>query len=559
MELSKEKQLHLLEPALQLIDSIKDIHYSWLNCLYYDLLNHNQSKIVHYTARKLLQQKWIDSDEFVTIMTHLLNAINKNEINSDVIQTFKELHNFTINLSKEKFINLIELSLNVKWIPGNLYLFYKNLFHYEYVNEAEPLLINMIQQVVSLPDKFIREACLNQILLYLKKSNATDFTFYKDLLSFFANNQVVFDFVLKEIIPFEKITFNELSIMTKVLKNNELLNHADVDLTMKLLLFKNEKSEMKILLKDLMSDLEENKFSNEISVALLIYLVDEYVENKNYMFLGTYLKKNLMEIKSIDLLSSLIKIIYKIQPFKQEFETFEFVKLSEDILNQPDHYNEFQISLAFNIYNTISEQTNLKMVISNWQKYLTSGRRYQSSTYVCFLYLYLKEFSSYVDGKKQVLKAEIMNVLEYLFEIQCDNVIKLIIVNIPTFVAISQILTTFILTKCLEKLLEMKSSPAFKAMIESFVETVCSSLTIKTYFPQNLLNTIEKLVELSNTHLFIGNALAIQLFENMPKYSYGIKKKLVDPMIELLLLCDMKKKSDRYVHFICIFLFIDFI
>ncbi|GJQ77073.1 hypothetical protein Trydic_g23644 [Trypoxylus dichotomus] len=82
MEISQEKPLHLITPALALIPNVLALHSSWILCMYSVLLSHSQNAVVFFASDIILQEKFFscDGNFLQKAIQCLLPALNNNNI-----------------------------------------------------------------------------------------------------------------------------------------------------------------------------------------------------------------------------------------------------------------------------------------------------------------------------------------------------------------------------------------------------------------------------------------------------------------------------------------------
>jgi hypothetical protein len=170
LDVSNEKQLHIIEPSLQMLYSIKKLHILWRVRLYKIFLNCSQNVVVYKTAMFILQNEsdWSDSRY---IISDVLFSINKNECNVDSKRIFREIGNFCNKLNEQQFQILLRESLSIPWIPAAIWCFCNSVFNTA-TNFSIPLSLmeNITKKLKLIPHKFIREGCLDIVLIYFAKS-----------------------------------------------------------------------------------------------------------------------------------------------------------------------------------------------------------------------------------------------------------------------------------------------------------------------------------------------------------------------------------------------------
>lgn len=505
-------------------------------CLYKNLLNHHQNKIVHYSLTVLFQQSWIKNTNFIKL---ILMALNKNDVNSDVLNCFENLKQFVLKIEENTYLDLLNKSLDLKWVPGSLWLFYNSVLTRKCSLELLPVMLNAVKNLEELPDKFIRYRCLNQILLFVKSGNCATFNYYIDICKLFVNNDEAIVFVLKEnnVISFD-------SLKWKIMEWTESTTLNEINLFMKMVKCKGEKEQLKEIYIKLFDDMKNKKFPIDISNKLLSFILDDCIEIKNYDFIKVHFEEMLLKINTEEELSDMMKVMNRLNLKTNELD-FSSTKIL-DILHKPDDYNVFQISVAFNMISLIDdEKLNTSSIIKDWiDKHLKKDRNYCSYMFIGFIRLCIQnnfEFKCMDDFLMQ-------NLLEYMFKLHYDDLLNFLILYIPTFIEKSYLfLIDFLFKGIFKEITNMKKSQFFIDITIHFIHVLVASLTVPKSKFISVFPIIQDLLDLSKSHKFISNYLMYNFMKNFNSFCFHSKYDLVNPIIEILFSLDAYSKSDRYL------------
>ncbi|KRT83523.1 hypothetical protein AMK59_4346 [Oryctes borbonicus] len=171
MEISQEKPLHLISPALSLIPKVLNLHSCWIFCMYSVLLSHTQNTVVFFVADIILQEKLSSYDENLLqiAIQCLLPALNKYECSDNFYNLFNKLKQLPI-LYNDSVQILLKESLKITWGPVPAWYFYSNVIPDECKCDIDcTLIIDIFNHVKRLPHSFIRDSCYHILLKFLVK------------------------------------------------------------------------------------------------------------------------------------------------------------------------------------------------------------------------------------------------------------------------------------------------------------------------------------------------------------------------------------------------------
>lgn len=166
---TREKQLHLVEPALPLLNTIADLDHSWKLCIYKRLLNHTQNSIVYHTINHLFAvDSWLDRTTFTETLKILLPAMNKNEYSAQSNRMFVAFNKFCTKLNDNQSRILLEQILNVRLNPTSCWKLFDCLLNEITVTETEFQAI--LSYVLHIPHVYVRKGSLMLLITsYFKR------------------------------------------------------------------------------------------------------------------------------------------------------------------------------------------------------------------------------------------------------------------------------------------------------------------------------------------------------------------------------------------------------
>lgn len=165
----REKQIHLVKPALTFLDDLFCLHPLWVKTIYEIVFFHSQNEIVSHAVEKILTSEWYEKHEnFLLLRKNLLKTLSKIGYSRATIAGFAALGQYVEKRTDEVFWIILEESSEICWNPLNMWLFCKNMFK---KNNLKELKISIISQYVSflqkLPHKFIRSGCIRLCLMFV--------------------------------------------------------------------------------------------------------------------------------------------------------------------------------------------------------------------------------------------------------------------------------------------------------------------------------------------------------------------------------------------------------
>ncbi|KAF2900397.1 hypothetical protein ILUMI_05791 [Ignelater luminosus] len=567
-DISREKQLHLIEPSYQLLPTTKILHSSWLMCIYKILLAHSHNAVSSFAICDIFKSnQFEDVNTFKMIIQYLLPVLNKVEF-TDRKEIWNGFYQFNERLNSEQITLLLEQSIKVTWIPSICYQFYSNLLHcISKRNYQSDNLFSIIENITTgfekLPHKFIRRGCIDLIVEFVERQlscNKFDFNNYKII------NQIL-----------KRCNRNNLHILLQ----NKI---SEYDLSSEKLLEKlcnsknacTEEIEIVFEIIKLVPNLHEAMFKLFIERKFNLKIADRVCmilyEHKQYRKpLFPYIIKRLNNLCTDD--DGIIIDLFKLFILTNDDET-EMKSLSENCMKIlfVDRSNSFEVHIAFEIVNTLLEQNKCSNIVldkiddilSLWKEKFLKGIK-NSSANICVLFLYLycnKEFfkSSFSAAEQQKLITsekvlDIITLFEKIMDTESNIVVPIIFDNLKYLFNLCDDVEDVLnfVDICVNKLLEIRRTDQFKNAIENFIQSMFSNSKVS----DNNEAVINKctiiawhILEFAKTSDDAAYSLAKHLrclFDINPR----VIIKFVPIIVELLLFGDILKKDQRAEYIIC--------
>lgn len=116
IDVGREKQLHLVEPSLNLLKYLKHLPFLWQKCCYRIFLQHSQLTIIYKVVIGIFKRVFDSQDELREILKLTLPAINKHEYSLLSCEVFDSLAHFCESLSTKHFqVVLEEITAMPSW------------------------------------------------------------------------------------------------------------------------------------------------------------------------------------------------------------------------------------------------------------------------------------------------------------------------------------------------------------------------------------------------------------------------------------------------------------
>ncbi|KAL3285790.1 hypothetical protein HHI36_000314 [Cryptolaemus montrouzieri] len=127
LDISKEKQLHLILPTLKLLKAIINLQLTWQICLYKLLLKHSQLSVVYKTLEHIFTLKFKLTSEHRELLRNVLNALNKYEYSNLCLRVFDKFGIFCCEFDELCRDMLFDEFLEINWNPAACWCFLKSV------------------------------------------------------------------------------------------------------------------------------------------------------------------------------------------------------------------------------------------------------------------------------------------------------------------------------------------------------------------------------------------------------------------------------------------------
>ncbi|XP_044746564.1 uncharacterized protein LOC123308086 [Coccinella septempunctata] len=226
LEMSKEKQLHLIQPTLKLLPSITELHMSWRSCLYRELLNHSQLIVVYNIVKHILKLKFSCDEIHRKILFDCLLALNKFEYSNLSKDVFCQLRIFCDELTEDCYLIFFEEFLRIDWNPAAAWCV---LTSSSTILGKIPhhLITKMLLCLKKLPHTYIKQSC---IIFFIEKFLNNSTNLFENLMLvgkfLFSTHRKVDKEVFYRIIEQRK---SEIKKYEEVLEKSLIISLAEMD------------------------------------------------------------------------------------------------------------------------------------------------------------------------------------------------------------------------------------------------------------------------------------------------------------------------------------------
>ncbi|KAF5308648.1 hypothetical protein FQR65_LT06109 [Abscondita terminalis] len=532
-EVSREKQLHLIEPIYQLIPTITILHPSWLSSVFRIFLLHPQQAVCSYILIDLLKSNWYyDDAAFKDVVKCLIYVLNKTEfaLNESV---WMHLYKFARNLSDEQFIHLLQETVNISWIPPVCYRLYRTIFN----SKTDVFIpISVASQIITnlrkLPHKFIRDECLRLTIEYVHKPHFERANFRESL----ELNNIFFkdNFELWKLDNFEKFIPDIRATIKSWIGCKDGVDLKEVEALLKIIQTLNDADVESLLYK-----LFTNK---ELSNAILDRMCVLFYQDVNIL---SYFNTRLISMQKCD--DSYLRRIVPILTIHQSDEILE--TCSRILLTNES--NDVQVEISFAIVNHLSEVINsnlLQEILIKWETKFLENKNRNAHTCLSFMQLYSK--------KRIVLdQRRTIQIFEHILETQEFVIVPEIFAQLKFLInscADVEILFPFI-DLCAQKLFELKGSTFFKAAVENFINSILLNNVILLGNDEIVFAKCRDLLRLLYKWVNTVEVVGCSLSENLCKLSELNSNafKFIPIALKLLLFGDILKKDQRAEYNVC--------
>ncbi|XP_018331374.2 uncharacterized protein LOC108741184 isoform X2 [Agrilus planipennis] len=386
-EISKEKQIHLLEPALPLLSKISILHPLWLGYISNSFLVHSHKIISYQTLHYLFENKLCDNvNVFQRIVKNILLVLNDTEYSTYTLKSFALLEQFLVASADNLFRIFLKNLFEMNCAPVPFYFMCKTILHCNKALEKTEI-EKLITTTEQLPNTFIRYECIFLIEKYFNKYLCE-------------NENVTLEHTIN-ILKLSGALCNSEQIQAQIYRRfvshkEYFIRHIHSKNDFKIInVFKNSKDIKSYIESRFQDPVSENKLPFSVAVHMMHYFPCFI----NMPILSNYLNfalENNVTTHDITILLSVIASTPVLSTNANSKLGIDLsLKCSYILLNETNVQSN-RISLAFEIllqyYNVNAVSTEeVGLIIERWINIFKSDVKTNGNVYLCFLNLYQKE------------------------------------------------------------------------------------------------------------------------------------------------------------------------
>lgn len=212
IDVGREKQLHLVEPSLNLLKYLKHLPFLWQKCCYRIFLQHSQLTIIYKVVIGIFKRVFDSQDELREILKLVLPAINKHEYSLLSCEVFDSLAHFCDCLSTKHFqVVLEEITAMPSWNSVSFWKVIESVLT-NIDDKQKYVSFEVIQSILvcanNLTNVYIRnESCKFIVASFWNETNHLQmFKIIKTLINF--NTKVSVNYYFEPKIELEKMFFD---------------------------------------------------------------------------------------------------------------------------------------------------------------------------------------------------------------------------------------------------------------------------------------------------------------------------------------------------------------
>lgn len=495
---AREKQIHLVKPALVFLNDLFSLNPLWIKTVYSILLSHAQHEIVSYTIINLLSSKWFQNEyHFSLLYKDLLESFSKIDYSKATTEAFNNLGEFITTCSDKLFWLTLEDSIAIPWNPINKWLFCKNIFKRNCLKEMKFVIINKhILHLQELPHKYIRSGCIKLCLKFVaSRCDASDYTF-EDLLQIAktVNDTDVslgyFSNIFQNSIRTYNLNFKD---RIKLWKNSGFTHFDESQIILQLLkIFDNAEEYFK----------EYNFDAIPLELTLRIFnSFSSVFENADHVLIFNCLKKAMNSCDKI-VLNETIDLIRKLKSntafcMQHSKRISQLCSLATNIIRNADTKNYIKNEIALEILKNFSEE--------NYWHILNFEEKFKSIDLLSpvALEIFFKNSSS-----DSIIKA-----IEVVYEKGNDKTVATVIQNLPCLLLkiTNEDTLCKILQSGMRQILMLSRGDIFKSTLEDYLKIFTSVTSLHNTIPNECYEITQQILELSHKHSFVGHILTTHL------------------------------------------------
>lgn len=335
IDVGREKQLHLVEPSLNLFKCIRHLPLLWQKCCYRIFLQHSQLTVIYKVAIDIFKRVFESQNELREMLKLVLPAINKHEYSLLSCEVFESLAHFCNCLSREHFqVVLEEITAISSWNPVSFWKVIKSVL--TNINDKQKYVsFEVIQRILvcanNLPHVYIRIETIKFIVASLWWDKTNQFKILETLINY-CNNKVLVNYYFSPKIELDQMFFdgnyNQLDqkVWFNILQDSGTNNWLKFQSN-----YNNLSSCLKLLAwRDFL--LQSARSKNTLSLKF----------NEIESFLLSYFEQNLYSDDTANMFITVFKMLFSWRPINDHM----FMEVIRKPLFNPLTYKPIQIYVA---------------------------------------------------------------------------------------------------------------------------------------------------------------------------------------------------------------------
>lgn len=502
---SREKQIHLVKPALTFLPDLFRLHSLWIKTAYFILLSHAQNEVVSLAAIHILNSKWFGNiANFLLLHKHLLEAISKTDYSIVTIETFVVLGNYLSLCPDETFWILLKESNKLAWNPLNMWLYCKNAFKRSSLKYVKcEVITSFLKHLQALPHKFIRNGCMCLCLRFFGRVQTNEVISSEDLVK------------LSTIVNATDVSFE---FFCKVFMNTILIHKVDLE---------NQIVEIQLM---------------KLDEAVTVLHLWKTIDHKGTVFRGCSLKEFPLDLlvkvfTMYDLWNNTRNVAFAFNGLERAMNscTREVLKDSKCLVDKLST----DVACCKLYKNKILDLCSIAKAVIKRSTVITEYCVYELAIKVlrCFSQesLNVEDIfdaceSQILITKEDTLLIELLeillhnvsqdsitrlkNILEMVYEKGSEIVVSAVLKNLAPF--LSELLENkdmlhVVLENSIKQILRLKRGELFKTTLEIYLKTISDIKSLHQVAPEKCYEIAQLVLELSGKYNFIVHILTSHL------------------------------------------------
>lgn len=551
IDIGKEKQLHLVEPALELLKDIEIYHFIWQKCIYEIYLNHCQPSIVYNVLMHVLQQNYED-ENLKSVLKLILPAINVNDYNEETCKVYLSFQTFSSKKCKKDFDIILNEILLIPWNSMSLWKVIQNIF----VTENKKCINidyfkDILSCIVKLSHTYVKTECIKYVINYFwdGRSFYKMYKIAKSLKNYNINYHSYFQSheISEEIVDF---IINELLILSG--------NDGSVD-KIEICIMLLQRLNFDIISTTIMKHL------HKLNPHIKLFVWNMYLKSPTYSesgdlilqteeFLIEYFLEHLSSNTTSYFLTLLITVTEKTENFHMKIVNLLIqsslkpnIFKKEQIFVSLAFLNKFPILLREHDNSINNEQQTIgEQIFEIWSRKIFTER----DTYICKEYIHIL-FKLYNNKLNLRNTTEITELFKSMFDCHNNELLVFLYEKILTIIQLTEVPDVLFdfLKFCYSKLKTLKKDVYFKKILIHYINAAyCDNLVSNV---GGIFLTNNKLLEFSATYPVIKFHLISSIRKLLHEKNCSNFVYLMPTILEIYLQGIITTKDERTEYFIC--------